>query len=134
MLVLMFACAMPGAGGEPPAPGADLCARPDAVDGEVSGAWTGDGQDLLLSEDFGGWSDGCYGGTIDPPYVATAGAFDWDAEFFIGAGAPEPRPIRAAGCVAGDWMDLSILEEDGTVFWGPWRLERTEHVDIGDCD
>ncbi len=130
MLVLLLACAVA------PAPGEDLCARPDAFTGEVTGSWSGDGQDLSFDAPGGaGWSDGCYGGAIEPPWEAVDGAFDWPATFFVGAGSPEQRPIRAVGCVAGDWLDLSIVEEDGTLFWGPWRMERQdEHIAISNCD
>jgi hypothetical protein len=32
-------------------------------------------------------------------------------------------------------MELSIVEMDGTVFWGPWRLDRSAvEVDVVSCD
>lgn len=101
----------------------------------VEGGWSGDGQFLLLRSDWGGWSDGCYGGTIDPPHEASDGAFDWPAAFFVGAGSPDPRPARAVGEVTDDQLTLSILEEDGTPFWGPWTLYPDPSVvDIASCD
>lgn len=110
-------------------------ACPGGITGTVEGGFSGAGQFLLLRADYGGWSDGCYGGRIDPPHEALGGAFDWPAAFYAGAGSPEPRPIRAAGCAAADHIELSILEEDGTVFWGPWRLTPDATVeDITTCD
>lgn len=110
-----------------------VCA--DGINGAVTGGFSGDGQFLVLREDYGGWSDGCYGGRIDPPHDAEEGVFDWPASFHEGAGAPEPRPIRAVGCAATDQLVLSIVEEDGTPFWGPWTLLPDPQVeDIEVCD
>lgn len=108
----------------------------DGITGTVEGGFSGDGQFLLLRADYGGWSDGCYGGRINLPHEAVAGAFDWPAEFYAGAGSPEPRAIRAVGCAAAaGQIELSILEEDGTVIWGPWRMTPDPTVeDIMTCD
>ena len=84
-------------------------ACPGGITGPMEGGFSGAGQFLLLRAGYGGWSDGCYGGRIDPPHEAVGGAFDWPAEFYAGAGSPEPRPIRAAGCAAADHIELSIL-------------------------
>jgi hypothetical protein len=110
-----------------------LC--PGGISGAVEGGFSGDGQFLLLRTDYGAWSDGCYGGRIDPPHEAVDGAFDWPAEFYVGAGSPVPRPIRAVGCAASDHLELAIVEEDGTVFWGPWTMTADPTVEsITTCD
>lgn len=110
-------------------------ACPGGTTGTVEGGFSGEGQFLLLRSDYGGWSDGCYGGRIDLPHEAVGGAFDWPAEFYAGAGSPDPRPIRAVGCAAADQIELSILEEDDTVFWGPWTMALDPTVEeIMTCD
>ncbi|MDP2305871.1 MAG: hypothetical protein Q8P18_07565 [Pseudomonadota bacterium] len=83
---------------------------------------------------MGAWSDGCYGGYIEDDLTLDGTAFDWSARFMVGAGSPEQREIRAVGCVSDAAMELSIVEQDGTVFWGPWRLLRSEDVSVGSCD
>jgi hypothetical protein len=105
--------------------------------GSIEGtSWEGSGIALSFFEPGrGAWSDGCYGGVIEDDLTLDGTTFDWSARFFAGAGAPEQRDIRAVGCVTDTEMELSIVEMDGTVFWGPWRLERSAvEVDVVSCD
>jgi hypothetical protein len=64
----------------------------------------------------------------------TDGAFDWPARFNVGAGAPEPRDVRAVGTVTRDRLILSIVELDGETFWGPWTLFPADEVNLEFCD
>ncbi len=99
-------------------------------------AWAGSGIQLTLSSGAteGMWSDGCLGGYITGPFAVTAGAFDWPARFHGGAGAPEPRDMRAVGTVTRGMLTLSIVELSGETFWGPWTLTPTDNVEIGWCE
>jgi hypothetical protein len=118
-------------------PPSDLCKAADAVNGDVpDGGWSGEGESVTLdAATTGVYSDGCYGGFVEPPFLAADGAFDWAARIYPSGGGPEPRDMRAVGCVTAQWMDLSIVELDGAAFWGPWRMERDEalkHISL--CD
>ncbi len=106
------------------------------VTGAVAeGGWSGDGIYLLLSAEWGGWSDTCYGGHLYAPYEATDGAFDWAADFIVSSGGPDQRDMRAIGLVTDDTMDISIVELSGEPYWGPWHLVRDPAVvDIWACD
>lgn len=96
--------------------------------------WSGSGQDLGLYAYGGFWSDGCYGGHVSGPFIVTDGAFDWPAQFNVGAGAPEPRDVRAVGTVSNDRLTLSIVELTGETFWGPWTLFPVDEVNLEFCD
>ncbi len=82
----------------------------------------------------GFWSDGCYGGHITGPFIVTDGAFDWPARFNVGAGAPEPRDVRAVGTVSGDRLTLSMVELTGDTFGGPRTLFPADEVNLEFCD
>ncbi len=112
----------------------------ELCDGTLTGSiddssWSGDGIALRFQDALGTWSDGCYGGNIEDDLAVEGAAFDWDARIYASAGGPDPRAVRAVGCVVDQAMDLSITETDGTPFWGPWRLVRTEEeLDLSLCD
>lgn len=101
----------------------------------VNSSWSGEGISLRFLDGHGTWSDDCYGGVIEDDLGVDGAAFDWDARIHASAGGPDPRAVRAVGCVVDEAMDLSITETDGTPVWGPWRLTRsTEDLDVALCD
>ncbi len=114
--------------------GPDATADTGPVTDLTGTLWSGSGQDLGLYAYGGFWSDGCYGGHITGPFTVTDGAFDWPAQFNVGAGAPEPRDVRAVGTVSGDRLTLSIVELTGETFWGPWTLFPADEVNLEFCD
>lgn len=98
-------------------------------------SWSGEGITLGFQDGHGTWSDDCYGGVIEDDLRVDGAAFDWDARIYASAGGPDPREVRAVGCVIDEAMDLSITETDRAPVWGPWRLVRSaEELEVVLCD
>ena len=114
--------------------GEDVVSDTDTITDLTGTMWSGGGIQLELVAAEGFWSDGCYGGYLTGPFTVTDGAVAWPARFAGGAGAPEPRDVRADGNVTRDRLTLSIVELTGETFWGPWTLFPADEVSLEFCD